>query len=445
MPLPSMLVKKTVKSVAAGYNLRFQQRQASSSVNRDQILQEADRCVKCGICLPHCPTYNMTRDEGDSPRGRIALIQALVAGKVTSQRLHDHLDRCLTCVACEPACPSGVKYGKLIDATRALTHKHPGFFEKLQRSLITQQTYKGWSRPLLRIYQSSGARRIIRTVGSKKIRRLDALLPEIEESTPWNYPATDIHNTPQRRIALFTGCIARITEHSAIGAAIRVMRRLKIEVIIPSNQGCCGAMHAHTGAPATADTLAEVNVAAFNALNVDATLYLASGCGAQLASYGDDGHNLTAPVMEVSQYILNLPEFDSLLLRPLAKRVALHTPCSLKNVLKGEEAPALLLRRIPGLVLVPLPDSGCCGAAGSYLLDQPEMSDRLRDMTLNQLIETKPDILATSNTGCALHLGSGIRQAHLPIEVVHPVQLIERQSRDDGIQETSDQTGEQSC
>lgn len=357
-----------------------------------------------------------------------------MTGQVTSPRLHYHLDRCLTCLACEPACPSGVKYGKLMDATRALTHRHSGFFEKLQRSLITKQSYKDWSSSLLHIYQRSGARRILRTVGSKKIRRLDALLPETVDSAPWNNPP-DIRNKPQRRVALFTGCIARISERSAMDAAIRVMHRLKIEVIIPSNQGCCGAMHKHTGDPATADTMAEANLTAFNALDIDAILYLASGCGAQLASYGEDRHRLTAPVMEISQYLLGLPELDSLPLQPLAKRVALHTPCTLKHVLKGQKAPEQLLRRIPELVLEPLPDSGCCGAAGSYLLDQPEMSDKLRDIAINQLMEIKPEIIATSNTGCALHLGSGIRQASLAIEVVHPIQLIDRQSREDGAQE----------
>lgn len=395
-------------------------------MNREQILIEADRCVKCAICLPHCPTYRLSHDEGESPRGRIALIQAMTEQKLNSKRLHSHLDRCLGCLACEAACPSGVRYGQLIDAARALPASKTRLLTRLQRHLITRSSYRKWAVPLLLHYLKPGIRSLARRLAGRHWRRLDNLLPM--SVTPLTAAARlPTGDKPLGRVALFTGCAGRMVEGSALNAAVRVLTRSRFEVIIPQNQGCCGAMHQHGGDPATADRMTEVNRRAFNGLQVDAILFLASGCGTQLAAHPGGPQPFEAPVVELSRFI-NQNGLNGMQLQPLAKSVALHTPCTLKNRLQGERAPEQLLARIPGLSLQPLDTSeGCCGAAGSYLLTQGEIADQLREKGLRPLTSAPPDYLATSNTGCAIHLAAGLRQAGLETRVVHPIELIDLQ------------------
>ncbi len=177
--------------------------------------------------------------------------------------------------------------------------------------------------------------------------------------------------------------------------------------------------------------MAEINIDAFNRRQVDTILYLASGCGAQLEEYPTQGHCFDAPVMEISRFLVDRG-YTGGTLRPLAKQVALHTPCSLKNVLHGEREAVRLLEKIPQLAIHLMDSSGsCCGAAGAYMLNQSDMADRLREESLEALEALQPDILATSNSGCSMHLAAGISGRDLPIEVLHPVQLIDRQSRPD--------------
>jgi glycolate oxidase iron-sulfur subunit len=177
-----------------------------------------------------------------------------------------------------------------------------------------------------------------------------------------------------------------------------------------------------------AERLAEINRRAFAQAGVEAVVTVASGCGSHLAEYGERGPRMPCEVQDVSTYLAGLPQLSRLRLRPLNKRVAVHTPCSLKNILGAADGPLQLLRHIPGIDLFPLPENGlCCGAAGRYLLSQPEIADALREDKLAALEKSRPEILVTSNTGCALHLAAGIREAGLQIEVRHPVELLARQ------------------
>ncbi|MCW8908788.1 MAG: (Fe-S)-binding protein [Sedimenticola sp.] len=385
-------------------------------MNDSHLLREADRCVKCGICLPHCPTYKLTLDEGDSPRGRIALIQGLVEGTLQSRRGEAHIDRCLGCLACQKACPSQVNYATLLDGYRA-TRPIPGRI-RLMLHLISRLPYKWWAGAALRAYRLGGIRLLARRIGGASFRRIDDLMPPQSRPQSWRRTNRPISSS-QGRVALFTGCVGRITDRPALEAAIALLKHLNYEVAIPDDQGCCGAMHQHGGAPERAAEMAEQNRQAFQDRDYDAVIYLASGCGAQLVNKISG-----IPVLEISQFLNRCHWPENISLGELDYSVALHTPCSQKHQLQLDDAPHEMLARIPGIQLHRLDEIDCCGAAGSYLLLQPEMSDRLQSRALAHLYSGHADILATSNTGCALQLAAGIRKSGRKIRVMHPVELI---------------------
>lgn len=406
---------------------------------RRQIRSEADQCVKCGLCLPHCPTYRKTQDEGDSPRGRIALMQALAEDRLPAGgRLTVHLDRCLACRACERACPSGVHYGPLLDSARALLR--PGERPSpLQRRLLAWaaagrgvRRATGW---LLRFYQRSGLRGLARSSGLLRalgLERAERLLP-VRAAAPGVRPDYIPPRGAERgRVALFVGCMTDLFTPETLDAAIRLLTVAGYGVHLPPGQGCCGALHLHAGALTEADALARRNLAAFNALRLDAVLYTASGCGATLREYPAPAAQggFAAPVQDVTRFLAGLDWPADVSFEPLARRAAIQDACLQRNVLRDVAPPHELLRRIPALEIVALAGNDqCCGAAGAYMLEQPELSDALRADKLAALEGCGAEILVSSNLGCALHLAAGLRARGRDIEVVHPVRLLERQLR----------------
>ena len=406
---------------------------------RRQIRSEADQCVKCGLCLPHCPTYRKTQDEGDSPRGRIALMQALAEDRLPAGgRLTVHLDRCLACRACERACPSGVHYGPLLDSARALLR--PGERPSpLQRRLLAWAAVgRGVRRGtgyLLRFYQRSGLRGLARSSGLLRalgLERAERLLP-VRAAAPGVRPDYIPPRGAERgRVALFVGCMTDLFTPETLDAAIRLLTVAGYGVHLPPGQGCCGALHLHAGALTEADALARRNLAAFNALRLDAVLYTASGCGATLREYPAPAakEGFAAPVQDVTRFLAGLDWPAEVSFEPLARRAAIQDACLQRNVLRDVAPPYELLRRIPALEIVALPGNDqCCGAAGAYMLEQPELSDALRADKLAALEGCGAEILVSSNLGCALHLAAGLRARGRDIEVVHPVRLLERQLR----------------
>lgn len=414
---------------------------------RTRIKRDADQCVKCGLCLPHCPTYAKTLDEGDSPRGRIALMQALAEERLPAAgRLAYHLDRCLACRACERACPSGVSYGPLIDSARALLEQQSPSRRsgsRLQAGLLAW-TAGGRGRRraavrLLRLYRASGLRRMMRASGLlarlPRLARMDDLLPG---RTPAPDTRRDYYppvGEPRGQVALFTGCVTDLLDPAVLDASIRLLRLAGYGVHLPPAQGCCGALHLHAGDLDRAAALARRNLSAFNALPVDAVLYTASGCGATLREYpatpgpaGGGPGAFTAPVIDVTYFLAGIEWPEPCSPAPLAQRAAVQDACLQRNVLRDTTPPYRLLARIPALETVALPgNERCCGAAGAYMLEQPELSDALRADKLEALRECGAGLLVSSNIGCATHLAAGLRAAGSAVEVVHPVVLLARQ------------------
>jgi glycolate oxidase iron-sulfur subunit len=391
--------------------------------------------VLCGLCLPHCPTYRLSGDENESPRGRVSLMRALASGALpASERLALHLSRCLGCRACERVCPSNVPYGRLIEAGRALlrTRRAASAWTRLGLGLTTRPRLLEAIGGALRLYQRSGLRRVLRASGVLRwlrLQRVEALLPTLPARLPKQalHPA---HGTRRGRVALFPGCVARVVDAGTLATAIRLLTRLGFEVVIPENQTCCGALHREAGQSDQARALAVRNRAALQVAGVDAVISIASGCGAVLADT-ITGSGQSARVVDINQFLAEIALPGSLTLAPLAATIAVQDPCSLRNALRAEQTVYALLGRIPAARIVPLAENNlCCGGAGGYPLREPEMAEQLRANKLVHLERLRPDVLASANLGCALHLGAGLRAQGLEIEIAHPLVLFERQLRD---------------
>ena len=413
------------------------------------LLAEANRCVACGLCLPHCPTYRITLSEADSPRGRIALMSGVASGRIPmNARFALHIDRCLTCRACEAVCPNHVAYGHLVDGTRAIMKKSSSALFKqdtvmqksrlrilVEKEFIAKPTRFDALRPLLRLYQTSGLQAWVRksgVLGKTKFAVLEAQLPLIgipcsapnKTTKLWQaiYPAS---GNSRGEVGLFLGCVARLADAATLNAAIFVLNRLGYTVHVPPTQTCCGALHQHGGDMPAAAHLARQNMTAFEGLNLHAIISTASGCGVQLA---ESPFDFSAKVIDISAFLEKAEGWNEVEISPLPHKIAVHEPCSLRNVLFAAAHPYALLARIPGACIAPLAGNDqCCGAAGTYFLDQPEMAKALLDDKMAALDQSGGRYLATSNVGCALHLASALRRAGSKIEVLHPVTLLARQ------------------
>jgi glycolate oxidase iron-sulfur subunit len=399
-------------------------------------LADADRCVKCGLCLPHCPTYRLSRDEGDSPRGRIALMQALATGLIEpSPRLEAHLDGCLACRACEAVCPAAVPYGRLIDAGRAeLVLRRPararlirGIGAMLARPRLRRSL--GW---LFWLYQALGLQRLIRRsrlLGNGRLARLESLLPPLAQPASWQavYPASGVCHG---QVTLFIGCVSELAEGQALRDSITLLTRLGYEVCVPPAQTCCGALHLHNGMPDRAKSLAARNLAALAGDSL-AIVGTSSGCTATLREYDEllpGSESFCNHVQDIGTFLAQARGWERLRFRPLAQTAAVHEPCTLRNVLKGNAAAYELLNRIPQLRVHALAGNPqCCGAAGSYFLTEEETADRLAAAKLEAIAALAPDVLLSSNVGCALQMGAALRRAERTLPVLHPVSLLVQQ------------------
>jgi glycolate oxidase iron-sulfur subunit len=414
---------------------------------RRHVLRDADLCVKCGLCLPHCPTYGVAKQEGESPRGRIALAQGLAEGRLApSPGLQAHLASCLTCRACESVCPSRVPYGRLIDGARAelASLQRPGLLRRFLRWLASEGVvaHPAATRALLGSLSAMRplVRRTLRAgVFGRGGARLARYWPAPRRFQPWAayYPA---RGRRRGEVALFLGCVARVLDRQSLWDSIRVLNVLGYGVQVPAGQGCCGAIHLHDGAAAAGRRLAEANLAVFAGLDVEAVVTAASGCGATLGEYAGwaglgDAWRARATafagrVTDISQFLAGLSWPGEISLEPFRARVAVHDPCTLRNVMRQRDGPYRLLARIPDIGVVELPDNArCCGSAGIHMLTHPRLADSLAAPKVAALASLDARILVTSNVGCALHLRAQLQDAGQAVEVLHPVSLLARQLR----------------
>lgn len=397
--------------------------------NSNAILALADQCVKCGLCLPQCPTYNLSLNENESPRGRIALIQAITSGQINvSRSLKQHLDHCLMCRRCERVCPSKVQYGKLVQQAHTMyTSLTPttSLLGRLGLWLIEKPQRLKLMRRLLRSYQQSGVQALLRITGFLKILRLeqiDARLPEI--SKPFNTTPDSIKQ--KKSVALFTGCSQTIFDTNAIASAHKLLSRLGYKVVIPDNQVCCGALHNTQGRTDKSQQLLRQNSKAFKQTEVETVLYLSSGCGAFIKEQSDN-YDALGNFQEITDFLVDDATIEKLNFKPLQNKIAVHMPCSQKNVLCQDNTAFELLQHIPEITLFNLEQSGCCGAGGTTMVSHPKLADKVRQPLLEIITHNDCFTVVTTNPGCQLHLQHGFKVQNSDTRVIHPVTLLAQQ------------------
>ncbi|HVB85520.1 MAG TPA: (Fe-S)-binding protein [Candidatus Dormibacteraeota bacterium] len=406
------------------------------------------RCVHCGLCLNHCPTYRLWHQEADSPRGRIRQMALIDQGQLElDQSFVTHIDRCLDCRACETACPSGVEYGKLIEAARAQieqNYRRP-LASRIGRDIVYRRLLPYPRRiaaaaRAVRLYQRSGLARLARGLGVLRILGLqdrERLLPKIDSDFFFSelgrvYPA---RGTRRARVAFFAGCIAQVTFSELNRATIRVLQANGCEVIVPKSQGCCGALAAHAGVRDVARDLARANLAAFADGEFDAIVTNAAGCGSTLKEYthlfaaDDPAHEqarkFTGKVRDVSEFLAELGLAAPM--RPVPLRVTYQDSCHLAHGQKIREAPRALIRAVPGVEFVEMALADqCCGSAGVYNVTQTEASLELLALKMGSARETKAQAIVTANPGCMLQLRAGAAIHGTGQEVLHVVELLDR-------------------
>lgn len=390
-------------------------------------------CVHCGLCLPHCPTYQETGRESSSPRGRIYLMRGVAENRIALDDLvAGEMSFCLACRACESACPAGVRYGHLIEGMRAEIDARgarrglgPGIERLALRGVVARPRRLAALFRALRAYQRSGLQRAVRATRVLSLvpplARMERMLPALgaPHRPPLLVPAQGVR---RGRVAFFVGCVMPELFGAANAATIDVLARNGFEVEVPPGQVCCGALHRHAGDPDTADALHARNRAAFRLDAIDAVISNSAGCGAALKDAGDA---FARKLRDATEFLheagLRPPT------QPLHLRVAYDDPCHLLHGQRIAAAPRALLRAVPGLELFDLPGHrDCCGAAGIYSLTQPAMSATLLARKVQALRETAPDAVTTGNPGCLLQIGSGVATARLPVEVLHPLELLAR-------------------
>ncbi len=401
-------------------------------------------CVHCGLCLPTCPTYDVLGDERDSPRGRLFQMKAAADGAIAldDPSLRRHLDRCLDCRACETACPSGVQYSHILEETRAAMPPPPPEQEAIQRvaldGLFSSPRLLDLAGTALRTYNRFGLGRAARRAGlfsllPSRLGEMESLLPTPQPFRPLAGEMAAL-GEQRARVGLITGCVMRQFFSATNAATARVLAVNGAAVITPTMQGCCGALHLHTGRRDSARALARRMIDAFPD-DLDAVIINAAGCGSTLKEYGhllaedpiyaERAARFASRVRDVSEWL------DQIGLRPPAGMVSAvvtyQDACHLRHAQRVYEAPRRLLRAIPGLTLVEMQGSAdCCGSAGIYNLTQPEIAAKLQAQKVDRVAATGASMLAVGNPGCTIQIAGGLRARGIRMAVVHPVELLDR-------------------
>jgi glycolate oxidase iron-sulfur subunit len=409
--------------------------------------EDLSRCVHCGLCLNYCPTYRATGLETESPRGRIYLMRNVKDGRLDiNDAFHQHMDLCLVCRACETACPSGVRFGRMMEATRVQLWDRPvgplrqrfanrfAFELLFPHRRVFRLAFRG-----LQLYQTSGLQGLVRRSGmlrrlSPDLARQEALLPPLQgrffDVQPSLLPRRE---GGRPRVGFVAGCVMATAFGDVQRASVRVLERLGCQVVTPPGQGCCGALNVHAGERRMAQQMARALIESMLTADVDVVVINSAGCGSTMKEY----HELFAEepeylprvrefeskVQDFSEYLASLPAAEMLAAGGNGRReirAVYQDACHLRHAQRVINQPRSLLSRIPYLRLVELtyPDQ-CCGSAGVYNLEHPELSERILRAKVDDLRASGAELIISANPGCILQIQKGLRESGMNIPVKH--------------------------
>lgn len=412
---------------------------------------ELMNCTRCGFCLPSCPTFIETGNEVHSPRGRIALMKGLVDGIIEpSEQVKRSIDLCLGCRACETACPSGVRFGRLLEQSREAIYQsnNKSIATKVARKMTFDHLFPYQNRirnvaGLVSFYQRSGLQsmayksRLIKMI-PENFRMMEKVLPQIPSKKEMKQRPTNIQPLKKRkkRVAFFSGCLMDTIFMKSNDATIKLLQYAGCEIVIPKTQGCCGALHGHSGEKNSALEMAKKNIEAFENEQVDYIITNAGGCGAFLVEYAhmfendpewkERALNFSNKIKDISQILIEL-NFDQLHLEADEQIVTYQDSCHLKNGQKTFNEPRKLIKAVKGVEYVEMKNADrCCGSAGIYNIIESEMSMKILNYKMDQVKQTKAKTIITSNPGCLLQMKLGIEREGLSgkVEAVHIVDFL---------------------
>lgn len=399
-------------------------------------------CIHCGLCLSSCPTYLETGNENDSPRGRIYLMRAVQDGRLpVGDTAVRHIDLCLGCRACEAVCPSGVQYGDLLEHTRDHIEKHykRSVFQTFLRRVAIEKVFPFPSRMKFALLPA----KVIRALHLEKLlprfaREALSLVPADASAVmlPAVSPAT---GGPDRgRAGFISGCVMSVLFGNTNAASVRLLNRAGYEVVTPPQQGCCGALYAHSGQLELARACARHNIEVFERHDLASIVINAAGCGSTLKEYGQLLRDDPAWAERARQFSAKVKDLTESLAQaareqtakqsiPTAAKVTYHDACHLAHPQHITKPPRELVRAVAGNNFVELPESDvCCGSAGSYNLTEPAMAERLQRRKIENILKTGAQIVVTTNPGCLLQIRAGLRKAGSSIEALHIADYLDR-------------------
>ena len=408
-----------------------------------------NRCVRCGLCLPTCPTYVETLVETSGPRGRIALIKAVAEGRLdlTSPGFVHQMSECLDCRACEAVCPSGVEYGRLLEPARTqvqrATASRQPWHVRAARAVLLGPVFSSMAlmrviAALVRFAERTGLQSLARRIGLVRLLGLgeaEKIAPRMSDRffvpRDQRWPAA---GTRKATAFIHAGCVMHVAFAHVDEATVRVMQKSGCDVVAPSGQGCCGAIAVHAGEMDRGRALAKRNIEAFERSGADVYVVNAAGCGSALKEYGqlfsgdsewrDRAAAFSSHVRDITEWLDEIgisPELGA-----LERTITYQDPCHLAHAQRIVAAPRRLLARIPALRVREMPESSlCCGSAGIYNLTQPKMARRLQQRKVERIKSVDPEIVVTANPGCALQITAGLRESGKDIAVKHIVELLD--------------------
>lgn len=402
-------------------------------------------CMRCGFCLPSCPTYlHMAQDETQSPRGRIALMRAVRDGVVGwDSSIEESFDLCLGCRACEPACPAGVQYGALIEQTREAVQgaKQVSILEKTARNIafnhiFAEQKKMNHAVSLMKVYQKSGLQKVVRKIGflhlfPNHLKAIEASLPSIAKKVE---PLTQVQ-TSKVKVAFFTGCLMDTLYKETNEKTIALLKMLGVEVIIPDGQQCCGALHGHSGEIEKGLSNLKRNIDVFDSDEYDYIVNNAGGCGAFLKEYekhlpSEKAQRFSRKIIDISSLLVHVGIIETLEKLPNTDSAIIVTyqdSCHLRNVNKVVDEPRMIIKKLPGVIYKELPRADmCCGSAGIYNLMQPHLAGEILTSKMNDVRAVDPTVIVTANPGCLLQMQAGIHRENLQnqMRAVHIVDFV---------------------